>query len=232
MKTCFIFVYRESNTNRKNNLEKVLINMPSEYEIIVVEQDIKQHFLSSIFVYNAGLFNRGWGFNVGALKTNADVLVFSDCDLLIQKEDINKCLDKIKEVDVVDPKGFIIDLAENETVENNTKRYRTSFDLAGGIVFFKREAFFKINGWDEDLRGWGVEDNVMTIKIKKLLTFCKINCVLHHLFHSDRVKNARNQDFYRKNYSIFKKIKSLTYDQLTEYYKDKQIGNIEKYVNE
>ena len=56
-----------------------------EITVIVVEQDVESKLdikllpnCKSIFIYNPNLFNRSWAFNVAAMNSDKELLVFSD----------------------------------------------------------------------------------------------------------------------------------------------------------
>ena len=90
MNKSFIISYREDSEDRKYNL-KILLNWLSNVqdgfsEIILVEQDslpkvnwleeIKgKEFIKYHFVKNDGVFNLGWGYNIGAKLSESNVLI-------------------------------------------------------------------------------------------------------------------------------------------------------------
>eukprot|EP00940_MAST-03C_sp_MAST-3C-sp2_P001967 g1967.t1 len=123
-----------------------------EFEIIIVEQD------------NALPFNRGWLMNVGYhLATSnrfiggegkswspADIVIFHDIDILPSGE-------------------MVMFYATPPPVHNAlhminpmwSKGPRLMFSYYGGINSFRSEDFLSINGFPNDLFGWGLEDDCL-----------------------------------------------------------------------
>jgi hypothetical protein len=88
-----ILTYRSADDPaRRANLETVLAWLAGSNiaQIIVVEQDIAPSLfdlppvagLVSLFAYNPGPFNKGWGFNVGMRAATGTLLLFADADLV------------------------------------------------------------------------------------------------------------------------------------------------------
>lgn len=239
----YIIGYRyASSMFRENNLKIVLNWLEKDFskhkfEIILVEQDIesKINFVlpsncKHILVYNDSHYNRGWAFNVGAKFSSSEVLIFSDTDLLIKAEEllisIELCRNKF---DAVDPKGKVFAMYKGEKNFFNPDKFeiRKGINFSGGICVFKKTEFFKIFGWDEDLQGWGGEDDVMTHKMKKMLKFLKkTNFNIFHLFHT---ATSKNNERLRENVKILYKIRTMEKEQLIDYYKDRKIGRVDKY---
>lgn len=248
----YIIGYRKNN-NREKNLESVLewLNenrINNNFEIIIVEQDIEKKCsfknCKHIFVYNKNVYNRSLGFNVGALKSNSEVLIFADCDILMKWENLMNSVEHCKTYwEAINPKGQWFDLSISQfDVKKDIKDFpfslRKGFNFCSGITLMRKEAFFKINGWDEDLRGWGAEDNIMSIKIQKMLDRYKtIKFPIFHLHHQINEQDIFDQklkyelnskhEFFNENMEKINIIKNLDKNQLFDYYKNKKIGFIE-----
>lgn len=187
-KLSYIINHRSSTHYRVRNLEAVvtylLANIP-DIEIIVVEQDVvskvkfPHHNIKHIFLPNGGLFNRSWGFNVGLKHASHELLAFGDNDLLVSKDAIIQACSLCTTHHTISPykTGEVYDLDESQTCDfikkpvfinppNATKRLGP---YAGGLILMTRHAINTVGGWEEQMWGWGGEDDHMTIKIVKLL---------------------------------------------------------------
>jgi predicted glycosyltransferase involved in capsule biosynthesis len=245
MKFSYIIGFRKKDEKRFENLICVLDwlfkNKDETFEVIVVEQDsekkcdLKRYDCNHLFIHNDKSFNRGWGFNVGALNTNSDIFVFADCDIFLKW---NCLLNAIQHCDTywdaIDPKGIIYDLIYQnydleKSLQNGEFSIRSRVNFSGGICVIRKGAFFKINGWDEEFIGWGCEDDCMSHKIGKMLDKSKrIKFPIFHLYHE---KIKKNEEEYNNNVLILKQIVKMNEKQLFEYYKNKKIGKKDKYTN-
>jgi hypothetical protein len=120
---------RESNLNDLVfNLKMVLRNLDINYEIVVIDQSPKLQF------------NKGKLINIGVreiLKTDPYAKYFVAHD-----------------VDIIPMDSNIIDYNYHTGVHHP---YGNTHCL-GGIVFFDKTSFLKVNGFSNDYFGWGSED--------------------------------------------------------------------------
>ena len=206
-----IMTYRESSSKRRRNLDFVTSyfgqHLNEDFEVIVVEQDssskLGNDYYRKLFVYNSGLFNRGWGLNVGARICNGDILVFSDCDILIPFNDLKYAVEISKKFEAVDPKGTLYQVEDNVPdpflYRGNKRAY---LNFAGGMMLMQRSKFFEIGGWPEEFMGWGCEDNVMCLKIAEFTNSTSVDLTLFHLYH----ESADTGEGYKRNLKILKDI--------------------------
>jgi len=244
----YIITHRSSCHYRVQNLYSVtqhlLKNIPN-IEIIVVEQDAQPSSITlppqvkHYFVYNSGLFNRSWGFNVGFTNATNAVLVFGDNDIILPPKAIFESTVLCPQYQTISPypTGSIIDLSLNKTsffITTQSINYEHYKDqstrigpYAGGVIFMTRDAFIKLGGWEEQIRGWGGEDDHMTIKINRRLkhTFEINNSFALHLYH--RPNNLFNDPSlktenpcYQNNLQQIANIKNMTEIELEEYCKN------------
>jgi glycosyltransferase involved in cell wall biosynthesis len=202
----YIISYRENDEFRKKDLEAVInyiLNFGFEnFEIILIEQDIKERVkinknknIKKIFIYNADVFNKGLGYNIGALNAKYDVLVFCDADIILPKEFLLNALNYTKTFDVVDPYKKIYyydEVVTNKMIEegftslsDKIDKEIQSFVITGGVFLMKRDKFIEIKGYDETCFGYGHEDDILDSKIKimgyKLIRMDNQYCI--HLYH-------------------------------------------------
>lgn len=238
-----IIGYRESCPDRKRNLQVLLdeykVQPPSE--IVVVEQDTEYKFSGParhVRLWNPGLYNRSWGFNVGAREALNDLLIFSDCDLLLHFHDLLSSVETCQRYDAINPKCVVYDVEEGvEDPFSYQEHKRDCINFSGGIVVMTREAFMLINGWNEGFRGWGGEDDVMTYKITSFLSHKGMPFETWHLFHQDRIRKQPNEEpYYKRNFELFDYYRKLYKNDRPKFKEvclaETSFGDPEKYRSE
>lgn len=245
MNKTFIISYRESTEERKYNL-KILLSWLSfmqdgNIEIIIVEQDDVQklnwlndvrgkEFIKHIFIHNAGIFNLGWGYNIGALNSTTDILIFTHADLLIPTIAIKTAIVQTETCDIIKPYKTIIALDKIDTelfINNNYSLPPTSKHvpithktISGGCFIIKKNVFIMMKGFDEDCYGYGYEDNILDEKIIKLgLKTNIINNTAIHLYHKN---HKDNEDIYY----TFEEINKELYQEYIDMNSDEIINKI------
>jgi len=244
IKNSIIISYKESNEERKNNLQKLLIYLLSflnyETEIIIVEQDfikrsnwINQYThnnqIKHIFISNLSIFNKGKGYNIGVKTAKGENLIFNDIDVFLNSETYQSSLKHLYEFDVVNPYDKICFLTKEESDEFILNKY--DFDIikslnnkitpgvtSGGIFMMKKEKYDLIGGFDEDCYGYGYEDDIFDIKMEKFeLNLKKIEDTAIHIYHSIK-KSIYDKYYTRKNENkeLFEKYKKMTIDEIKE----------------
>src|ERR1700733_14986521 len=78
----------------------------ASFKTILVEQDHAPSIVPAItaladryqFAYNAGPYNRGWAFNIGAklVRGQAEYLLFLDADVLLRKDSLRRMLELLR----------------------------------------------------------------------------------------------------------------------------------------
>jgi predicted glycosyltransferase involved in capsule biosynthesis len=236
-----IISYRESDEDRKINLQKLLPFLSKlldyETEIVLVEQDITSKInwidhndqIKHIFIYNNKIFNKGLGYNVGVNNAKSDHLIFNDIDVFLKIDSYRSSLKLLNKADVVNPYDTLYYLDKNQSktfISNNydfniieTLGQKITPDvISGGIFMMKKEKFLSIGGFDENCYGYGYEDDIFDIKIKKLeLNIIKAKDVAIHIHHKI------NKVFYNKYYTqqdinkkLFEEYQRMSTDQLKE----------------
>ena len=264
----YIISYRESSPDRRKALMYVvsyLRQMFDRLNIIVVEQDTSPKLKAAdlphcqlIFVYNAGLFNRGWSNNVGVNATRRPFIAFADCDIFLKKESYLNCFDALQFFDAVDPKKSYITnvglppdaICPHKSINHQEKdsqevpsenlsgyriknrRYGNTF--AGGIFFIRRQSLLALGLWDENFEGWGGEDNAMEHVIRLFLRQCRLQLEVFHIDHSRTRFDTREQPAYQANSRRCQEICAIHGTALLAYLKEKNktiSGAVDKYQN-
>jgi len=251
IKISFIISYKESDEYRKinliallNYLSKILDN---KSEIIIVEQDskskidwlmdIKKHEqINHIFVKNDGIFNKGWGYNIGVKESNGEYLVFHDSDLFLKLNSYYPLLNLLDKFDVINPYKILYGLDEIETrtfVKNNydfnltedKKQYLNS-PISGGVFMMKKEKYLLLKGFDEKCYGWGPEDCIFDVKIHKMkLSVYNSGDITIHVYHPKNDKKNEYYLFSKRNYALYYKYADMTDEELKEKINNTIINN-------
>lgn len=224
-----IILYKH-NIQRWNNLKRVLewINSFSGAEVILVEQDTHSKIghlnlpAKHIFTKSNMPFNRSWGFNVGLKNTNSEVVVFTDCDLIMDPQEFINAVKMTTEYEMVSPYSSVVDLQPNESdlpMESIFKIDRPgrgetdhqTVNICGGITIFRKEAILRVGGWCQDFIGWGAEDDFQTIKVENFLSSYEQKGRCFHLYHD---RDAPDQKWYQRNLQLLQKYKKLNKNEL------------------
>jgi hypothetical protein len=98
----------------------------------------------------------------------------------------------------------------------NTKRPGFKTSLTDGISIFKKDAIYKIGGWNEDLIGIGYENRFQDMKIVKMLNYKQLEFTGFHFSH-----NKENLDPYlvERNKNIF------------DFYGDGDVNKLQQHIN-
>lgn len=225
----YIIGYRESINSRKAAFQYVLnwiYSILPELEVLIIEQDERPRIsvklppnCRKIFVYNAGLFNRSWAFNIALHHSNKEILAFADADTFLSKENYLECFNACLTFDAVTPNALVatnihsIDL-ENFDFQTSDKRWILFGSM---MLMMKRKALEKIGGWDERYEGWGWEDNAISHVILQLLTNKSFNHDIFHIDHHRSVFDGATQPKYLYSQQLFQEILTLSSKSLARF---------------
>ena len=131
--------------NREEHLEiflktiKERINV-TNYDILIVEQD------------NQKPFNRAKLLNIGfdLKKDESDYFCFHDVDMMPEEADYSYVIKPTHGFHAIKHLGYRLSANSNY----------------GGVNFFNKEDFIKINGYSNEFWGWGGEDNDLLFRVK------------------------------------------------------------------
>lgn len=210
MNKSIIISYKEDSDDRKFNLKTLLTWLSyiqdGNTEIIIVEQDVVSRidwvneikgseYIKHIFVKNDGIFNLGWGYNIGARLSTTDILIFNSVDIIVKHLFYKNAQQLIQGCDIAKPYKTMIELDKEDTlhfVNNNymilpnTKHVPIiNMSLSNGVFIMKKDLYNMLKGFDENCYGYGYEDNIFDEKILKLELKTKfIQDTSIHLYHS------------------------------------------------
>ncbi len=171
-KLSIIIPYRDRKEHLKIFLKTIKrkINV-SNYDILVVEQDNEKPF------NRAKLLNIGFDFK----KDESDYFCFHDVDMIPEEVDYSYVTQPTHGFHAIKHLGYKLSANSNY----------------GGVNFFNKEDFVKINGYSNEFWGWGGEDNDLLSRVKDkgfslYRRLGKFDNLLHELVPKDT-------DNYRKN---------------------------------
>lgn len=192
-------------------------------KIIIVEQDSRAD-LSLIYdkidkyVYiNTGgnFYSRSLGFNQGFNVSNTDYVILADADCLLDVNFLNNIDNYYAEFNsffVIPYTNPVYYLSKEETesfilnnednLGNNSNRKLESLkNASGGIGILSSDNYYRVGGFDERFKGWGVEDDAFHNKCLAFkLSSKRLDGQMIHLYHSDSFNGGNN---YGNNISIY-----------------------------
>jgi glycosyltransferase involved in cell wall biosynthesis len=223
-----------------------------DVELILVEQDGESRLewmkeidgiqlIKHVLLYNGNVFNKGWGYNLGAKLSQGDYLLFSDADLYIRPESYMGLLSYFPQYDVTNPYNeiFYIDRVNSDRFVaegyNMNLIWRPGAAMcrvkarvvSGGIFTIKRDVFLRLKGFDETCVGFGYEDDIFDAKMRKSGVKIKdINDYCVHVFHKSVREGMDKRDKY---FASFQHNKELfeQYEKMTSADIAKKIENIQ-----
>ena len=186
-------------------------------------------------------FNRSWGFNVGLKYTSSKIVVFTDCDLMLNPELFINGLKLMEQYEMVSPYSSVVDLTPQESnlsLDEILKIDRPGrgetdiqkINICGGISIFRRDAINKIAGFHEDFVGWGGEDDFQAIKVKNFLTSFEQKGRCYHLYHDKEVPDMK---WYQRTLQLLNQLAALNKEELFKVIQttSPKIGMKNKYDN-
>ncbi|HVO10128.1 MAG TPA: galactosyltransferase-related protein [Vicinamibacteria bacterium] len=191
----------------------VLALKPLCRRMVVVEQDATHTEMGAdavVSLPDPGPFNRSACFDAG-VRAQRDLaprepILFTDCDVLCSPESLRASLAALDRHDAVSPYKTLIELSReaSQAVYLGTAPGegvpRTGLNLTGGAVLMTHWAFRECGGWDEEMEGWGGEDDLMSNKIVKLgIRHLFLSFTAHHLWHDRGAWGPDADAQYRRN---------------------------------
>lgn len=182
---------------KNHNAELVLVNYDSKDDMDEYIKNNYQNYIDSglinyIKINNKDFFNRFHAKNIAHKYSNGDVLINLDADNFLTEE--------------------VIKLIEEKFEDNLNCFLQYYFNLNEGFIAISRENFFKLGGYNEEMKNWGFEDNDLK---HRATTF--LNCELIYINkemvsfidHSDEIRFKDLEDptpdknLYVHNINIF-----------------------------
>ncbi|MBI2018538.1 glycosyltransferase [Candidatus Daviesbacteria bacterium] len=164
------------------NIEVVLVDdCSSDNTNAVVQDKIKKLKLNLNLISLKSHQERGKVRNLGSKKAKGEYLLFIDADMILTKKVIAECLTKIMgKLDI----GGIIIPEESRGVgfwakcRRLEKKCYLGDDSIEAARFFKKNAFWKVGGWDEEMISG--EDWDLTRRIREKYEVIRVNAEILH----------------------------------------------------
>src|SRR6266540_267618 len=154
-------------------LEALRTQDSNEFQVLLIEQDQAPQLTPDItrlahryqFAYNAGPYNRGWAFNIGARLADAEYLLLLDADVLLPRDSVRRTLALLRNGNpAVRPYTEVLFLDDPST--ERVARNGSKPDLTGELfinpmglsIAIDAALYDRIGGHDERFWGWGWED--------------------------------------------------------------------------
>jgi len=246
-----IIPHQNSSSYRERNLRYTLnyyLESEAVSKVILVEQetetDIKLHdkFEHIMVKEDEHYFCRAALINEGAKWVESDIFGVVDNDCLIDKkvlENINKLTD---DYDVFYPFHDINFLSEGHTRqlirtgkiiqhEPDTRMHVNRYN--GGAVFIRKKCFEAVKKYNEEIKGWGREDDTFLIKCKrKGFEIGRIpdKNLMIHLYHKSDSEEYKKDPQYKLNSEILALFKRMNDEHFNKCIEDNQF--ISYFLNE
>ena len=193
---------------RRRNLVACLESLrarPQTIEVVVIEQDGAPHLERLVrpladrylFARNAGLYNRGWAFNIGAGEAaDAEYLFLLDSDVLLPHDSLNRALERMRS-------GVRVLRPYTEALFLNPENAGNVFLNPMGLCLWIRSDFYRhVGGHDERFRGWGWEDREFWERIERYTPIDRLPDRIVHQHHPrrvmDDVSGAANAELFHR----------------------------------
>jgi len=222
----------------QTTLQTILSQGNISVECIIVEQSTKREITELPpgvrYIYlphktDTNGWYKSWAFNIGVKEARANIVVCHDGDILVP---CNYGLEILKHMhgrdrEVLHLQRFLFCLNPTDTnkittskkLPNNTIPERVRQNWQGGTLAIKKNAFFRIGGYDEQFVGWGGEDNEFYDRCTTLNGWRYGYLPFVHLWHSpqaekDSAVREQNQEFLQNRLAIptFERILALRND--------------------
>ncbi|MGA2600866.1 MAG: glycosyltransferase [Bryobacteraceae bacterium] len=226
-----------AESDRARNLKLCLETLRAQdlssedFEIILVEQDHAPQVRPEIsalanryqFAYNAGPYNRGWAFNIGAklIPGAAEYLLLLDADVLLRRDSLRRVLELLRAGHrAVRPyrEALFLDRESTERVVAAWPELPAHSDL-GGTAFVnpmglsiavEAGLYERMGGHDERFWGWGWEDREFWERLEHHTEVARLPDRILHLHHEhSQIKEvwaATNQSLFFESLESRRKI--------------------------
>lgn len=237
-KFSYVITHRETTISRKENLNFILTWVSSlklNIEIVLVEQDDSPKVdirslpccCKYVFAFNDGLFNRGWGLNVGFRHASGNsAIAFADNDVVVDKgilAEVFNLFSGENEYDAIKPFNKLVDLTKEESesilkgshsfadLELENRKPRLGISFGSAFTVFSVHAYERIGGFDERFVGWGGEDDAMSkFKIPLLKNAYISEDEAYHLWHERSHNDCNLQPNYLNNVKLLHEYQNYT----------------------
>ena len=239
----FIIPVKYDSPDRKENIEIILYYLKKYFKtnIIVGEQGGTYfEYLSDSVKYvkfDYPLFYRTKILNQLTLMAETELIFNWDADVIVPVDQMKDAINILRS-----GKSFVFPYKDNfirlnRDIYNIREKINTNFDFTeitnsiitsvGGAIGFNKSEYIKCGLENENIIGWGYEDNERVSRIKKL--GYDIEQVSGDIFHIEHQKSIKTHHYTGNNRSEARRISEMTINDLSNYIRNwKWIKNISK----
>lgn len=161
-------------------------------------------------------FNKAAACNAGFRAVSSPVIALVDADTFVGTAALLHAVAAVNEdLDAVRPFGSLVELSETETAaiaaggpwpesargQHDDNRAGERIPLCGGLVVVRTDAYAEAGGMDESFRGWGGEDDALSMALMRTGKQCAIieSAVAFHLDHPRSMESRYGHPHYANN---------------------------------
>lgn len=207
-------------------------------EIIIIEQD--EHSKIShltfrakhIFLKNPDAYNYAWAYNYVMKRFFSPIIIFGNYYTIMNPNNLIESLKIAENYDCVIPCSKSVILTPRESVMDyngimNKTNYSPKTHLMDGISIYKRDAIWKIGGWEEH----AYNNDLFSIQEIKnnMLRTSKLD-FSDYIF--DHIVERLHPNVLERSSSVFQQVKSLDQNNMNQYINNSysKIGIENKYT--
>lgn len=208
--------------------------------VVVVEQARRRSPLpigerDHLLVHDDGPFRRPRLLNLGARACpEVSRLLFHEADMIVAPNALAACVTALNQFDAASPYDAFVLLTEAETVihlggdgsllvSEDSRAFGRGqrWTIAGGVIAVTRICHEALGGWDENLVGWGGDDDVQGMKLRKLGLRClEMPQVAHHLHHGHAKRSENDYVRHARNVELVDRMAAMGRDEISAYVRD------------
>ncbi len=203
--------------NEEKNIEACLKSIKEQtypnIEIIVIDNFSNDNTVELAKKYTPHVFQKGpersAQRNYGMIeKSQGEFVIFIDADMTLSPRLIHNCVNFIQETNCV--ALHIKEIVSGKSYWSQVRRFERSFydgTIVDGARFFTKEAFTKVNGFDELMSGpedWDLDKKLKQIGSILLLPANKEESVIYHNEKEfDLIKYIKKKSYYTKSFDAY-----------------------------
>jgi glycosyltransferase involved in cell wall biosynthesis len=191
-------------------LQSIRLQTYNNIEIIVVDNNSTDDTKAIARIFTKKVYNkspeRSVQRNFGAKKAKGNFLLFVDSDMILEKDVVRECVEKIRnhKAIVIPEKSFGIGFwAECKRLERS---FYLHVDWIEAARFFRRTLFTEFNGYDE--KNTGTEDFDLPQRIKNKYGQKAIGRVQGYILHNEGntslIKTLEKKYYYASKLAVYK----------------------------
>jgi len=200
--------------------------LQDQIEIVVVDNDSSDRTKEIAKRYTEKVFDKGpersAQRNFGVENSDGEYFLYLDADMILNKDVIRDCVEKIKSDQKIIAL-YISEIVMGEKFWSKVRRFERSF-YDGTVIdcarFIQKEAFQKVNGFDEDLTGpedWDLDKKLRNIYpvansssatgVEKTYSGTGIELVTTPIYHNEAEFNLKKylskKRYYAKKFDAY-----------------------------